>query len=96
MKKVSIIRFYNFFFLVVIVELSTHYFCPLLGNFSQKTDWHRVCVFKPNLRENVFNYMQKGQRVYVTGKIMYGEIKDESGNVQNTTSILADDVIFFQ
>jgi single-strand DNA-binding protein len=60
----------------------------------QKTDWHRVCVFKPYLRENVYKYMSKGQRVYVTGKVSYGEIKDEQGNTHVATSIIADEVIF--
>lgn len=67
-----------------------------IGGYNQKTDWHRICVFKPNLRDNVYNYLRKGQRVHVKGKILYGEVKDESGDARTTTSILADDVIFFQ
>jgi len=42
----------------------------------------------------VYKYLSKGQRVYVTGRISYGEVKDESGNSHTTTSIIADDVIF--
>jgi len=60
----------------------------------QKTDWHRICVFKPYLRENVYKFMSKGQRVYVSGKISYGEIKDDQGNAHTATSVIADDVIF--
>ncbi|XP_065221549.1 single-stranded DNA-binding protein, mitochondrial-like [Planococcus citri] len=81
---------------LVTFSLATHTNYKTDSGFNQKTDWHRICVFKPNLRDNVSNYLRKGQRVYVTGKIMYGEIKDESGGTQATTSILADDVIFFQ
>ncbi|XP_065226851.1 single-stranded DNA-binding protein, mitochondrial-like [Planococcus citri] len=82
---------------LVTFSLATHInYKSDSGTFNQKTDWHRICVFKPNLRDNVLNYMKKGQRVYVSGKIMYGEIRDESGGVRSTTSILADDVIFFQ
>ena len=62
----------------------------------QKTDWHRVCIFKPTLRETVYNYLRKGQRVMVNGRLSYGEIKDEEGNTKSSTSIIADDVIFFQ
>lgn len=65
------------------------------GQVMQRTDWHRVCVFKPGLRDSVYNYMQKGQRVMVNGRLTYGEIKDENGNPKSTTSIVADDVIFF-
>lgn len=82
---------------VVIFSLATHTnFRDEAGDFSQKTDWHRICIFKPSLRESVYNYLHKGQRVYVTGRITYGEIKDEGGNTRSATSIVAEDVIFFQ
>lgn len=32
----------------------------------------------------------------VQGKITYGEITDQEGNQKPTTSIIADDVIFFR
>lgn len=62
----------------------------------QRTEWHRVVCFKPGLREIVLNYLKKGQRVFVTGRITYGEIKLEDGQVKGTTAIAADDVIFLQ
>lgn len=61
----------------------------------QKTDWHRVCIFKPTLRETVYNYLKKGQRIYVSGRLTYGEVKDDSGNTRTTTAIVADEVVFF-
>lgn len=42
------------------------------------------------------NYLRKGQRTMVTGKISYGEITDQEGKQRLSTSIIADDVIFFQ
>ncbi|XP_075234405.1 mitochondrial single stranded DNA-binding protein isoform X2 [Lycorma delicatula] len=66
------------------------------GDFTQKTEWHRICIFKPSLRDTVYNYLRKGQRVYVSGRISYGEIKDDHGNTRPATSIIADDIIFFQ
>lgn len=68
----------------------------LIGDFMQRTDWHRVCVFKPTLRETVYSYLKKGNRVLINGRISYGEIKDDDGNPRPTTSIIADEVIFFQ
>lgn len=65
------------------------------GDIVQRTDWHKICVFKPNLRENVYTYLKKGQRVLVSGKISYGEYKDEEGAIKSTTAVIADDVIFF-
>lgn len=41
-------------------------------------------------------YLKKGQRTMVQGKITYGEITDQQGAQKATTSIVADDVIFFR
>ncbi|XP_003697641.2 single-stranded DNA-binding protein, mitochondrial [Apis florea] len=81
---------------VVIFSLATHNnYKYTNGDFVQRTDWHKICVFKPNLRENVYTYLKKGQRVLVSGKISYGEYKDEEGIIKSTTAVIADDVIFF-
>nr|SVE70855.1 EOG090X0O5J [Daphnia similis]SVE72745.1 EOG090X0O5J [Daphnia similis] len=66
------------------------------GDITQKTEWHRICVFKPYLRESTFKYTSKGQRVLVQGRIIYGEIKEPEGQLRHTSSIVADDVIFFK
>lgn len=67
------------------------------GTPSQKVDWHRVCVFKPTLRDVVYTYLKKGQRVYVSGRVSYGDVTDESTGRRTTlTSIIADDIIFFK
>ncbi|XP_003401943.1 single-stranded DNA-binding protein, mitochondrial [Bombus terrestris] len=82
---------------VVIFSLATHSnYRYMNGDFVQRTEWHRICIFKPALRDTVLNYLKKGQRVYVLGKINYGEFKDEEGVVKPSTSVIADDVIFFQ
>ncbi|XP_017774704.1 PREDICTED: single-stranded DNA-binding protein, mitochondrial [Nicrophorus vespilloides] len=65
------------------------------GEFLQRTEWHRVICFKPGLRETILTYLKKGQRVHVTGRITYGEIKGDDGKQRSTTAIAAEDVIFF-
>lgn len=64
------------------------------GDWQQRTDWHRIVVFKPALRDSVMQYLRKGQRTVVQGRINYGEITDKDGVQRMTTSIIADDVIF--
>uniref|UniRef100_A0A182IUX3 Single-stranded DNA-binding protein n=1 Tax=Anopheles atroparvus TaxID=41427 RepID=A0A182IUX3_ANOAO len=82
---------------VVMFSLATHSNYKYdSGDWMQKTDWHRVVVFKPGLRDAVMSYLKKGQRTMVTGKITYGEITDQEGKQRATTSIIADDVIFLQ
>lgn len=65
------------------------------GDWVQRTDWHRVVVFKPHLSDSILNFLKKGQRCMVMGKISYGEITDQEGKTRISTSIIADDVIFF-
>ncbi|XP_055904091.1 single-stranded DNA-binding protein, mitochondrial [Eupeodes corollae] len=66
------------------------------GDWAQRTDWHRVVVFKPALRDTVMEYLKKGQRTLVQGKLTYGEITDQQGSQRPSTSIIADDIIFFR
>ena len=61
----------------------------------KKTEWHNIVVFKPHLRDSVYNYVTKGGRVMVQGRIMYGSFEDKEGNLRSTTSVVADDVIRF-
>ncbi|CAB3368907.1 Hypothetical predicted protein [Cloeon dipterum] len=80
---------------VVIFSLATHLnYKYESGEQQQKTEWHRICCFRPGLRDLVYQYVQKGQRVYVTGRLTYGEITDAEGVQRATTAIIADDVIF--
>ena len=66
-----------------------------VDDYETKTDWHNVAVFRPYLRESVLNNVDKGSRLYVTGRILYGHVEDKLGNVRHTTTIVADDVIRF-
>nr|CAG4645323.1 EOG090X0O5J [Leptodora kindtii] len=79
---------------VAIFSLATH--SNFSGEMGQRTEWHRVCVFKPALRDSVLKFANKGQRVLVQGRIIYGEIKDAEGQTRNTCTIAADDVIYFR
>uniref|UniRef100_A0A1A9WHP6 Single-stranded DNA-binding protein n=1 Tax=Glossina brevipalpis TaxID=37001 RepID=A0A1A9WHP6_9MUSC len=82
---------------VVIFSVATHTnYKYEEGDWAQRTDWHRVVVFRPNLRELVMEYLKKGQRTMIQGKITYGEITDHEGNQKPSCSIVADDIIFFR
>ncbi|XP_044256114.1 single-stranded DNA-binding protein, mitochondrial [Tribolium madens] len=82
---------------IAVFSLATHTnYRYESGQFMQRTEWHRVICFKPGLRETILNFLKKGQRVHVTGRITYGEVMGEDGKPKSTTAIAADDVIFFQ
>ncbi|XP_021191863.2 single-stranded DNA-binding protein, mitochondrial [Helicoverpa armigera] len=82
---------------VINFPLATHYSYKYeSGDILQRTDWHRISIFKPGLRDTVYKYLKKGHRVYITGKLSYGEIKMDDGQVRSASTIIADDVVFFQ
>ncbi|XP_073336653.1 single-stranded DNA-binding protein, mitochondrial [Pagrus major] len=64
------------------------------GDVSQKTTWHRVSVFKPGLRDVAYQYIKKGSRVLVEGKLDYGEYTDKNQVRRQATTIIADNIIF--
>ncbi|NXE80732.1 SSBP protein, partial [Cochlearius cochlearius] len=60
-----------------------------LGDISQKTTWHRISVFRPGLRDVTYQYVKKGARLYVEGKIDYGEYTDKNNVRRQATTIIA-------
>ncbi|XP_028809949.1 single-stranded DNA-binding protein, mitochondrial [Denticeps clupeoides] len=64
------------------------------GDVSQKTTWHRVSVFKPGLRDVAYQYVKKGSRLLVEGKLDYGEYVDKNNVRRQATTIIADNIVF--
>ncbi|NXG66343.1 SSBP protein, partial [Hemiprocne comata] len=60
-----------------------------LGDISQKTTWHRISVFRPGLRDVTYQYVKKGSRIFVEGKIDYGEYTDKNNVRRQATTIIA-------
>nr|CAG4641419.1 EOG090X0O5J [Eulimnadia texana] len=82
---------------VVTFSLATHSnYAYSSGEVVKKTEWHRVGVFKPALRELAVNYVTKGQRVLIQGRLIYGEVKDSEGQSRQTSTIVADEIICFK
>ncbi|NWT08244.1 SSBP protein, partial [Vireo altiloquus] len=64
-------------------------FLCTLGDISQKTTWHRISVFRPGLRDVTYQYVRKGSRIFVEGKIDYGEYTDKNNVRRQATTIIA-------
>ncbi|KAI9543003.1 Single-stranded DNA-binding protein, mitochondrial [Dissostichus eleginoides] len=64
------------------------------SDISQKTTWHRVSVFKPGLRDVAYQYVKKGSRILVEGKLDYGEYVDKNQVRRQATTIIADNIVF--
>ena len=65
-----------------------------MGDVSQKKTWHRISVFRPGLRDVAYQYVKKGSRIYVEGKVDYGEYTDKNNVRRQATTIIADNIIF--
>ena len=58
------------------------------GNVQTDTQWHRVVMFG-RLAEIAGEYLSKGSRVYIEGKIKTNKWQDDNGNDRYTTEIVA-------
>jgi single-strand DNA-binding protein len=58
------------------------------GEQKEKTEWHRV-VFFNKLAEIAGQYLQKGSRVYIEGKLTTRKY-EKDGQTRYTTEIIAD------
>ena len=61
------------------------------GERREITDWHNIVVWR-GLADVVENYLKKGMKVYVEGKIKTRSWQDESGITKYTTEIVADNM----
>jgi single-strand DNA-binding protein len=59
------------------------------GEMQERTEWHRVVFFR-RLAEIVGEYLKKGSKVYVEGRLQTRKWQDQSGNDRYTTEIVAD------
>ena len=58
------------------------------GKKQESTEWHRVVAWG-KLAEICGEYLQKGSKVYIEGKILTRKWKDQNGNDKFTTEIQA-------
>lgn len=58
------------------------------GQAQEKTEWHRV-VFFNRLAEIAGEYLRKGSKVYVEGRLQTRKWQDQSGQDRYTTEIVA-------
>ena len=61
------------------------------GQQQERTEWHRV-VFFNRLAEIVGEYVKKGSKVYVEGRLQTRKWQDQSGQDRYTTEIVASEM----
>ena len=60
------------------------------GEWKEETDWHNIVLWRS---ENVANYLTKGKKVYLEGRLQTRSYDDKDGNKKYSTEVVADDLI---
>ena len=58
------------------------------GQQQEQTEWHRIVAWR-RLAEICGEYLHKGSKVYVEGKLQTRKWQDQNGNDRYTTEIVA-------
>ena len=61
------------------------------GNLNEKTEWHRI-VFFGRLAEIANEFLKKGSKIYVQGRIQTRKWQDKNGTDRYTTEIIANEM----
>lgn len=61
------------------------------GEQQERTEWHRVVMFN-RLGEIAGEYLRKGSKVYIEGKLQTRKWQDQSGADRYTTEIVANEM----
>ncbi len=62
------------------------------GQNQEKTEWHRLTFFG-RLADIVEQYVTKGDRLYVEGRLEYSQTQDEQGNTRYWTDIVVNEMV---
>ncbi len=58
------------------------------GERKERTEWHSVAIFNENLARIAEQYLKKGSKVYVEGKLETRKWQDQSGQDRYTTEVV--------
>lgn len=58
------------------------------GERKSKTEWHNVVIFNENIARVAENYIKKGSKVYIEGKLQTRKWQDQNGADKYTTEVV--------
>jgi single-strand DNA-binding protein len=58
------------------------------GERQERTEWHRVVIFNEALGRVAKNYLRKGSKVYLEGKLQTRKWTDQSGQEKYSTEVV--------
>jgi len=58
------------------------------GERKERTEWHRVVIFNPNLADVAEKYLRKGSKVYLEGQLSTRKWTDKDGQEKYSTEVV--------
>ena len=58
------------------------------GERKERTEWHSVAIFNENLARLAEQYLRKGSKVYIEGKLETRKWQDQSGQDRYSTEVV--------
>ncbi len=58
------------------------------GQRQEKTEWHRIVVFNPNIADFVEKFIHKGSKVYLEGALQTRKWTDNAGQERYVTEVV--------
>ncbi|QWC57481.1 single-stranded DNA-binding protein [Erythrobacter sp. 3-20A1M] len=58
------------------------------GERKEQTEWHSVAIFSDGLINVCENYLRKGSKVFIEGKLQTRKWQDQSGNDRYSTEVV--------
>ena len=58
------------------------------GERKERTEWHRVVIFNPQLADIAERYLHKGSKVYIEGQLQTRKWEDNTGAERYTTEVV--------
>lgn len=78
---------------VATLSLATSEYYGSGEDKKEQTTWHKVVLWD-KLGQLAGNYLKKGSKVYVEGKITYRQYEDKNQNKRTSTEIVGTNLIF--
>ncbi len=72
------------------VATSRRYKDQQTGEWKEETDWHNIVLWRS---ENLANYLTKGTKVYLEGRLQTRSYEDRDGQKKYMTEVVADELI---
>lgn len=63
------------------------------GNWVDKTEWHNIVAWR-KLAETCSNYLKKGSKIYLEGKLTTESYEKDGGDKRYITKIVANNMLF--